>query len=261
VPARLPRFVFLHAARAAGLASVTCSAASVAGFPIVRLLDGRANALAKFASGAGVTWTVNRGAAGLEAVDRLLIPAGHNLAGATSIEVTSDDSSGFTTPTTLLAAVAVAAGQIDKALAPSTEQYLRMTAAGTGAWELGELWLGRTRAPTAGVFDPHWHDPTLPSLVRHEFPSGESAVLELGDPKHTWRIEHSWLAGADLAVYAELAAAIGYGRDVFYLDPPDDAEPARLVELSAAPDREQDAEVPLVELTYTYRLALAESLA
>ena len=260
---RLPRYSFLHALRAAGSSALTVSVAEVTGFPKVRLLDGMHQPLAKFVSGAGVTFTLDRGAAGLEVIDRLILPAGHNLAGATTIAVTSDDNSGFTTPTTMLAAVAVAAGQIDKNLTGSTERYVRLTVAGTGAWELPELWFTRYRVftDTQNALDPKWADQYVPSLVRANFPSGVTATLELGDPKRAFEFTHRKLSGADLAIYDELAAAIRYGRDAFWIDPPDDTELPVCMECAAVPTRTQDHPIPVSGTTYTYDVSWIQSLA
>ena len=121
-----PYFVFLHAGRLAGDAAITMSPAAVTDFPKFYTIDGRAQSLAKHGSVGAATWVCDRGAGTLEAIDTLIIPAGHNL-GAQTVTVHSDTEGTFATPT-LLKSFTSAAGQIMQTFtAPSTERWVQVS--------------------------------------------------------------------------------------------------------------------------------------
>ena len=116
--------------------------AAAAGYPLYRLYD---RDLGRLFIGSAATTTVvkvDQGAGGTQAVDRLLIPSGHNLAGVTlDIEWSTDDASW----TAATAQWTGAAGDIDKSWSALTKRYWRFTMTSPAAApQVGELWLTET---------------------------------------------------------------------------------------------------------------------
>jgi len=113
---RNPRYMFQHAARDAGASALTPDPAADSDFPIDYLIDDRAGSLFKFgSSSASAKIEIDRGTGTLEAVDRIIIPAGHNL-DTKDIIVEDDSDVNFGSVATLLAATTVSAGLIDEAM-------------------------------------------------------------------------------------------------------------------------------------------------
>lgn len=257
---RAPRLMILHAAQTAGVAAITTPAGTFAAGSQAALIDSRAAALATWtASGTGREIRLDRGAAGLEAIDRLIIPSGHNLATFTSISVDTDDNSGFTTPTTILAAVAVSAGVISLAMTSSTERYVRLTIAGTGTPELGELVYSRTRA-TAGVLNPEWTDERSANVSRFISRAGVEGRAVLGAMRRRFEFEFEWQSSTSDTLLSDLVTAYGAGASL-WLDPPDDTEAPVHVVVADAVARKQDHPVPGAgTFSYSYSIAFEEVL-
>lgn len=257
----MPYFVWSHAGRSAGDASVTMSPAASSAMPKYRSLDGFGQSLAQHGSSSGAAyWQVDRGTGTLEAVDRLLIPSGHNL-GAQTVTVASDDNSGFTTPTTL-ASFTSAAGLIEQSLTSSTERYLRVSFGGTGQWEYGEMWLGRTRTPSSAVVvDPAWKRAPLSNVTVQRFPTGVQGSVVNGPDQRTLGMTLRWVAGADATLVEDMIAACGGAKSPLWVAGPDDAVPTTLMWLAAVSAWEQDSSVPQATgPTYTVQLELTEAL-
>jgi hypothetical protein len=124
-------------------ATVTLTAGTAAtGYPLYRLYDrdiGR-----PFVGSAAATTTVHvdQGAGGTQAVDRLLIPDGHNLAG---VDLDLEHSPDNSTWTPALAGWTGVAGDINKEWASIVRRYWRFTATSPAAApSLAELWLTAT---------------------------------------------------------------------------------------------------------------------
>lgn len=260
--ARMPYFVWSHAGRAAGDASVTMSPAASSTMPKYRSLDGFGQSLAQHgSSSASAYWQVDRGAGTLEAVDRLLIPSGHNL-GAQTVAVKASATGAYAGEETTLASFTSAAGLIEQAVTSSTARYLRVSFGGTGQWEYGEMWLGRTRTPSSAVVvDPGWKRPPLSNVTVQRFPTGVQGSVVNGPDQRTLGMTLRWVAGSDLTLFEDLATACGAAKAPFWVGGPDDATPTMLAWLSAISAWEQDSEVPQATgPTYTVQLELVEAL-
>lgn len=260
---REPRFMFLHAAQLAGDAGLSSNETLDADFPKAHAIDGRLEAQVKLDAAAGGDWTltVDRGAGSLEAIDRLIIPAGHNLASvAGDLMLEADDNSGFTTPTTLLD-FTPAAGLIDQSFTSNTERYVRLKRDNAAVvWQLGELYLTRTRQPTRGPVNA-WEDPFVPNVETFQTLAGVTGSEQFGSPRRTFNMVWRGLSGTDLAVFDELLSRIGYGPGIpFYFDPPEDSEPAIFVELLEQYQRKQDAKIPQQAIRYEVGLSLIEAV-
>ncbi len=221
---RMPSFIFLHAGAAAGVAAITMSPAAAAGFPAYRSIDFRGQSLAKHgSSSSSAYWQVDRGAGTLEAIDRLVIPSGHNL-GAQTVTVKASATGSFGGEETTLHSFTSAAGLIVEALTSSTARYIRVGFGGTGTWEYGEIWLGRIRTPTSACALEHgWEWPKRSNVDAITFPSGATGSTVLGPDLQTGRLPFKWAQSAvDAVLFRELqAAAGGFKRPIVVLGPDD----------------------------------------
>lgn len=257
---RAPYFYFLHAGRAATISGVTASPAAAAGFPAHKAIDGFAQSLFKFGSSGGShTVIVDRGAAGLEAVDALLIPSGHNL-GTTTVSVHSDDNAGFSSPTSLFSG-AVAAGLIEKTLVSSSERYLRVTFDGTSARELGEIMLSRKRLTSSFVL-AEWAVPKDSNVNVQRWPSGVIGATVLGPDLQRGTLSFRWVSGTDRAMFDELQAACGNFKAPVYVALPDDSIPLKLMLIDGdLKDWTNDSENPQgTGPTYSISMDLIEAV-
>jgi len=223
-----PYFVFLHAARASG-ATVTVSPAANASFPAFYAYDGRSQSLFKFGSSSSAAYfQVDRGAAGLEAVDLLVIPSGHNL-GAQTVTVKSSTTGAYAGEEVTIASFTSAAGLIQQALTSSTARYLRVGFGGTGTWELGEVWLGRKRQPSQGLGNA-WRLALQPNYQRVQFDSGVTGGNQIGPSRTTFYAPFSPISGSDYTILKDLRDAVKDGQR-FWMQVPDSSIPLTLFEL------------------------------
>lgn len=240
---------------------MSVSPAENASFPAYYAYDGRAQSLFKFgSSSSSATFTIDRGAGTLEAVDRLVIPSGHNL-GSQSVTITSDDNAGFATPTTL-ASFTSAAGLINQALTSSTERYLRVAFGGTGTWELPEVWIGRVRTPAVGP-RPEWTRARQPNYQRVQFDSGVTAGSQIGPMRWAYAFAWTALAGTDLAIFSDLEAAVSSAGERLWMMTPDSDVGLLLMELSEPMQWRQDHPVPgnaVTGPTWTVALKVIEAI-
>jgi hypothetical protein len=202
---------------------------------------------------------IDRGAEGLEAIDRLYIPSGHNFAGA-DIRVRSaiaDDM--ITGVTTQLAAVAAPAGALDFDLTSTTKRYVRLDWPNdTGTWEFGELILTRTRTTTDGPLQG-WRDFQQHNRVEFEKESGATATLALGADRRVMELDYR---ATNDSLFAEMMAEVGTFKPLL-VDPPYDTESVAWMKFSADLRITEGTEVPASQATRfaDYRLRLLEHLA
>lgn len=249
-----PWFMFLHAGRAAGVSGVSCSPSANASFPLYYAFDGRAQSLFKFgSSGAGSYIQIDRGAAGLEAIDYLIIPSGHNL-GAQTVTVKAATDAGITTSVTTDTFTS-AAGLITQAVTSTTKRYLRVTFAGTGTWELPELWLGRKRQPSQGV-GIGWRIGLQPNYQRVRFDSGVTGGNQIGPALYVFYLPFSPISAADYAILSELRDAAQPSGERFWLQGPDGSIGPKLVELATPMTFQQINAVPAGSLGPIYSTAI-----
>ncbi len=241
---RAPRYNVLHAGRDAGVAALAVSPAAATDFPVDNLIDDRAGSLFKFtSSGADSTIDIDRGAAGLEAVDRLIIPAGHNFTGTYDLE--ADDNSGFSSPTALVTAAtwAAAGAQHDISFTANTEQFLRIKWLATAQWEVPQIVWTRKRTPVVGpnsIFLDRLEDSTLDFSK----PSGVIASLQLGPDRRRFQYQYRFIESADELVFDAIWLDTKT-LNPFWLDPAFDDEPVIWVKFTEPIDRQSDTEAPL----------------
>jgi len=251
---RNPRYAYLHAARDAGADAITLS--HTAGTTDYKdfLIDDRAGSLFKFAeSSTGQTITIDRGSGSLDAIDRLIIPAGHNITG--TIDLDADTTSGFTSATVLLSGESVSTALIDETFSSNSEQWLRLTFNGTGQWEIPELIFTSTKTTTRGP-EQGWVDMIQHNTLHLPLESGVVASLARGLDRR--RIEYVYRDvndSGDLAVFAALLATCGTSRP-FILDPAFDTETPLWMKLIEDSQQQQDPAVPAATDSTKRRITL-----
>lgn len=236
-----PKFGFLHAAADAGEPALTSSSSPEAatGYPLAHLVDYRPSSLFTFGQTGARYVTVDRGAGTLEEIDRVVVPAGHNLATATLIRVHTSTTGVFSGEETLRvgwnqSSEPDVSGIIDKEFTAETDdRYVRfyvLSPAGT-AWSFGQLWYTATRqAATIGP-KPDWTDQPVSNLIVRELPTREATSI-LGANRRSFSLEHLHLESTDLEVYDDLFEQCSVGGRPFYFWPPDDSEVPLLMRIT-----------------------------
>lgn len=230
---RAPRISWLHLLRTAGSAAIASENSVAADGPLAYLLDERLGARMRFATSESdhrLTITVPATAAYYPAaaaafrpsINRLWIPAGHNLAGAT-LTLRGSDDSGFAVSTVLLnASPVVGAGAISREWSAGVDDfaYLRLEFGGTGAWEFGELVLSETVALERGPA-PAWEDRLEAVQESVTLASGEEYVVRHGAPRRRLGYELARPPAGDEAAWLWPQRA---PERAFLFDPPFDGE-------------------------------------
>lgn len=253
------QYAFLHAARDAGASAITDNSHGwLTANPKDFLIDDRAGSLATFDSSESDHWIqVNRGSAGLEAIDRLIVPAGHNFAGA-DVRVRSSSVSDFSSDISTHLNTAAAAGLFDPTWSISTtKQYLRMDwPSDSGAWAIPQLIYTRTRTTTRGP-EQGWGDMLLHNTLDFQKESGSIASLSLGADRRLFELVYrDVVLAADLLVFSDLLETCGTSKP-FYLDPAFDTEAAIWVKLTQDSRQVQDPAIPAATDSTQRRIELS----
>lgn len=229
-------------------------------FPLANLIDDRAGMPFKFTtSGAAHRIDIDSVLVDTQTIDRLFIPAGHNLTG--TLDVLSDDEPTFTGASVILNNYAIpASGAVDASIGTWViERYTRIRFDATGKWEIPELYLTETLTTAIGP-EQGWDDDLIEHVLHLEKASGASAHFQQGPDQRRWRLTYPGVsAAADLEILEQLYA-LGTHR-VFLFDPPYDDEPAVLATI-ANRRRQNETRVPTGGTkTMRYEFEVLESLA
>lgn len=259
-----PAFGFLHAGRDAGVSGLSSTNAIHADFPLAFLIDDRGGDNLKFnAAAVDHALVVNRGAAGLDAIDRLYIPSGHTFAGG-NITVEADDAADFVGSTTILASTAVPAGAFDQALTETQLQYLRLNCptSPSTAWELPELRFTNKREITIGPA-PDWVDYYISNAEFFPKPSGVRATLVTGPQLRHMEFTYE---GAGFPTAADNTTLLAFIQAVgttvpFLFWTPFDTLPV-MMQMDEDPRRIFDYPAPKSGTeSYEYRFSMTEHIA
>lgn len=247
---RNPAWIARNLVAEAGVAAISDNNGDLTTSAKAALIDYHLTDLAVFDAAAADHWIqADLGTAG-ETWNRLVIPAGHNLDGAT-VEVLSGAT---TTPATSRGSVVVSgASLIDLSLTENTDRYVRVTFSTNAAHELGELWIGRYRQLTGDGPAPEFQNGYQSANLVSEFPNREGVVVQ-APARRVFTLLHPWTVQSttDYAITEEVIA-IGTGVPHWYY-PPDDVDAGPfLVLMTRDVDREQDHPVPQRERSYTLR--------
>jgi len=263
---RRPRFMYDHALRDAAAGSVTITTPDSV-FDEHRLYDGLIRPARSYEWGqalANHAVEVDLGA-GIPTYDRLIIPAGHNLTGASYV-VEDDDNSGFTSATSL-ASSSFPAGTalLDIPFTASAQRYLRLRITSSGDWRMSEVYFTKVVTTDATIGrgpDPGWTDQPVTNVNLTRMRSGEGYALELGPIQQHIVYEFHKITAADRAMFEALLAATSSGTQPFYLDRTDDALPPIYVRLVEQITMVQDRKDPkALGPSYTVRVAMSEEIA
>jgi hypothetical protein len=212
-----------------GASAITPSHTTATGFPKDNLVDDRAGTLFKWAASyTDPTIDVDLGATfvadGLSGLERLIIPANHNI---DSIYVQGDTTSGFSSPTALHATpgspdtdhTAGTLIDIEFDTTSSSEQYIRIGIKGTAQYYLPQIVM--TKIVTIGV-GPKLEesiDSKVDNTTQIVQPTGLRPSVQHGPQQRVLEyLYENPLESTDLAAMEALVAAVGL-HTPFYVDP------------------------------------------
>lgn len=250
-PYQLPSFAWRHALRdalAINPANVNISESVTAATPESWIADNQARRLVVLSGSGAITVLINRGIASRSAVDRLIVPAGHNLSGRrigilSSMDGTYAALTEIFTYSRLRGSAQVTStatmhgGTNVFDFPPSTSRYLvvSFSALNTQIGEIGELWLTTKERPTAGYSSGYAYG-YQPNVAINLLRSGADAVVELGSQKRTLSVTTPPIAGGDHQLYARMLDEIGTSRDPVWVDPTTSGYQTTIEDMEGTPD-------------------------
>jgi hypothetical protein len=164
--------------------TVTLSAGGEdAAYPLWRLYDRNIGRVFKPTAAETMEVKADQGAGGFQAVDGLLVPAGHNLDGMTLDVKHSDDDLAYTPAVTQW--VQSGSGLIEKSWNPATKRYWKFIVTSPATVpELAELFLTSTYSWPRNPSRPTGALEKVFNVTNDVTASGQDRFLEHGDPKH-----------------------------------------------------------------------------
>lgn len=213
-----PSFSFLHAAADAGVGALTASDdPDSTAYALDNLVDYNLSSLWRFNTSGAHYVDLDRGAAGLEAIDRLIIPVGHNIHAVTCY-VYSSTTGAFAGEEGAAkgSGIPVADTLFDLSLTSTTERYLRFAHTTAGKAQYPQLIYTRRRTPTRGP-DPYWDARKVSNNVSVPLPN-RTVSLALAPPRWLYTVEWNHLESTDLAIFDDLITAVGVDNIPFWFD-------------------------------------------
>jgi len=216
---RAPRYSFSHAARDVGASAITVSDTAHTDYPKDNLLDDRAGTIFKWSAVVtDPTIAVDLGSGFVTGLDRIIIPANHNVV---NVKVEQADDSGFSVNlSTLKTATVVTAGsQIDLEFTASTRQFIRITfTGGPTQYYLSQLVLTEIKALTVGPDLANSPDGFLANATQIIQNNGMRPSIQHGPQQRVIEYSYAPIEGANLTTMKALIAAVGVTVP-FYVDP------------------------------------------
>jgi len=264
---RAPRYSWVHAARDVGASAITVSDTADTDFPVDNLIDDRSSTLFKWsASVTDPTIDVDLGSDFVTGLDRLIIPANHNIETLTIFE---DDNAGFTSATTLLATTTLPTPGvlIDLAFAASSERHIRIEITGSDTYFLSQLYLTTLVTFVVGPHLKNALDSHKANVTRLLQPTGISLTVQNGPDQRVLTYPYEFaLTGSDLENMEAMIQGVGMVRP-FYVDPasfsatPGTDDPPIWMKFDEMPVSNFAVDVPMSGVNAkTYVLNLIESL-
>lgn len=234
-----PGVGWLHALQKAGSSALNVPESLASGSTKLRLIDGRARPLCTWAAHGDKYVRTDRGVAVLEPVNRLYVPAGHNLAGV-RFQIVTYTSGAWAGETQVLPYIrlhnATSEGASTAALTmrpgvnvvdfPSTtSRYIGVILLDRAATvpSVGEFWFTRMWFPVAG-FDPGYEMTRIQNTTVNRTLANVVNVVELSEPSKRWRIDTADFSGADRLLWETLLIECGVQRSPFLFDATADHE-------------------------------------
>ena len=215
------KFCYLHSVRDSDRSTLTLGTATTdADHPLDYLRDNRVSTYWK--AGGSVAdgfFRWDRGAGTLDTLDRLIIPAGHNLEGR--LRLIMDGDSGYGSPTTILTVTdADASYAIDLPLTTNgTERYMQFDWQTAGTYEIPQLVVTATYEPATGFQTDNLVDEYVSNEIGFPQPSGAEPRLVLGPQQRRFEVEYHRISGSDLGAMEKFIATVGTAKP-FWVEPP-----------------------------------------
>jgi hypothetical protein len=218
---RAPRYSYVHAARDVGATAISLSTgAAHADYPIDNLIDDRAGTIFKWAASETTpSIIVDLGAE--TGIDRLIIPANHNLE---SIRISQDTDVGFPSSDPLTDAIDVTPGvaidiEFDKA---QSEQFLRLRNLTSDQFYLSQLYFTKINTLATGPDLANSADGYRANVTRLIQNTGLAPTVLHGPQQRVMEYNYAPIDNVsprtDLAKMEALIAAVGMDRP-FFVDP------------------------------------------
>ena len=268
------RYAHLHAARDAGVSALTAPGHAIdADFPLDNLIDNRSSDPMKFAtSKIDSRILLDRGAGTLDAVDRFIIPAGHNIdgVGGTVLLDAADDEAMTTNNTVLVASVDNSQTVIDETFTSNSQRYLRIwlgtSSSDAGAWEIPQMIWTSTVEFTAGPDLALTTDERITNATHYTQRNGMASSVQYGTTQRRFEVPYRRIGGADLTAMESLITAVGITKPLL-VDPPSYSspaatdEPVRWMKLASYPQSGYETFVPQKGSNYKrFNLSLIDHL-
>lgn len=198
-----------------GTTTLTAGTAEAA-YPLYRLYDRRPTLEFRGTAAATTTIHVDQGAAGAQAVDRLMVSPGHNLAGVTLDCQWSENNADWTPAT---AQWTGAAGLIEKTWAALTKRYWRFTATSPAAApRITELFLTSTATWARNPSRPTGDEDDIHNVIADETASGADRFIVMGADKRQRNYDLPNILAAQAAQLHALNTAWGGAKPFWICD-------------------------------------------
>lgn len=237
---RNPRFCYRHLGKELGVSELSIASNSAdANTPLYRVIDGASGRLFAFAAAGTGEIRFARAEQDRWIVNRLIIPAGHNLGGLTTpcrIVIQASQDGTWTDTATVndldgepIVAYVAHPGLIDIRFEDISATGLTVIfqdssiAGASVAYQFGELMFTRTDSAVTGIAH-EFSDALDPQAEISTTRGGNAYALELADPKRAFTLEHQAVGAADDLVYRQLIDYVGVVRDAFEYEHPDSAD-------------------------------------
>jgi len=255
---RNPGYCWYHAGADNGVAELTIDPTVDSNYPAENLIDYRASSLFKWSDTDTAHYVdFDRQFSGNSPnVNALIIPAGHDLDGATVATLYGNGyppSNGWDSWT-------ISGDGIIFRQMPSTrpDRYLRFIIASSGDWTIPEIWFTYINTPSNSGIDPSWEAVPVPILSKVPFPT-RNANLTLAPNRMQYTVTYNALTGTDITLFDDLFEETGGGSRPFYFLPPDDSLDPILMEIQSISRREQAYQNPATTgIAYTISFTMLE---
>jgi hypothetical protein len=214
---RAPRYSYIHAARDVGADAITVSHTAHADFPVDNLVDDRASTLFKWSTSVATpTIDIDLGDGFVTGLDRLIIPANHNI---TNLRMWEDTASNYATKTALDVGTTITPGTLAAIdLTATTKRYLRIAISGTLQFQLPQIVFTEIKTLTVGPDLANSADGYRANVTRLNQNTGLLPSILHGPQQRVMEYDYAPIEGTDLTAMEALIATVGMSKP-FFVDP------------------------------------------